>query len=189
MTISALPGQALLIAVLPMSPSVNAVYHPAVRKIKGRSVLEEDRYVARTYKDPRAVAYALQVKSLLNYCTPPWRVVKSPLIQVIRDNSAICLDFEVREFFKTKRKNDIDNRVKVLQDALCDSLGLDDSRIIDSNQKKRTHKECEECVVVILRVAKIPDIWQEQAELDELIESYRRNEEEKEIAENRINAR
>ena len=187
MTITAIPGQPIVIAVLPMSPSVNATYHPAVQKIKARSVLEEDRYVARTYKDPRAVAYAYQIKSLLNYCTAPWRVVKSPLVQVVRDNPSICLELEIWEYFKTKRKNDIDNRVKVLQDALCDSLGLDDSRIIEGNQHKRTHKKIEECVVVKLVVANPVDIETEQAELDDLIESYRN--EEKEIAKDRINAR
>lgn len=176
MTTIDLAGQPLVMATLPMSLSVNRVYHPAVRKIKARSVLEEDRHVATTYKDPRAVAYALQVKGLLNYCVAPWRVWKSPLVQAARDNPSICLDLEIYEYFKTKRKNDIDNRVKVLQDALAASLDIDDSRITDSNQKKRTHKECIECVVVILRIAKPADIWQEQAELDDMIEKYRNEE-------------
>jgi Holliday junction resolvase RusA-like endonuclease len=188
MTITAIPGQPIVIATLPMSPSVNSAYHPAVRKIKGRSVLEEDRYVARTYKDPRAVAYAYQIKSLLNYCTSPWRVVKSPLVQVVQDNAKICLELEIWEYFKTKRKNDIDNRVKVLQDALADSLGIDDSRVVDGGQHKRTHKEVTECVVVKLTIAKPVDIWAEQAELDDMIEKFK-NAKEEEIAKSRFIAR
>jgi len=173
MSTTVIPGQLIVMAVLPMSPSVNSSDHPAIRKIKARSVLEGDRYIATKYKDPRAVAYAYQVKSLLNYPVPPWRVAKSPLVKEIREDKNIILDLEIWEYFRTKRKNDIDNRVKILQDALAVSLDIDDCRITEAAQHKRTHKDLVECVVIKLTVAKPVDIWQEQAELDELIESYR----------------
>lgn len=176
MSLIAIPGQLIVMAVLPMSPSVNSSDHPAVRKIKARSALEEDRYVATKYKDPRAVAYALQVKALLNYPVAPWRVAKSPLVKGIREDKNIILDLEIWEYFKTKRKNDIDNRVKILQDALAVSLDIDDCRITEGAQHKRTHKDLSECVVVKLTIAKPVDIWAEQAELDEMIERYRNEE-------------
>lgn len=176
MSITVTPGQLIVMAVLPMSPSVNSSDHPAVRKIKARSVFEEDRYIATKYKDPRAVAYAFQVKALLNYPTAPWRVAKSPLARKIREDKNIILDLEIWEYFRTKRKNDIDNRVKILQDALAVSLDIDDCRITEGAQHKRTHKDLSECVVVKLTIAEPVDIWQEQAELDALIEKYRNEE-------------
>jgi Holliday junction resolvase RusA-like endonuclease len=176
MPITITPGQLIVMAVLPMSPSVNVSDHPAIRKIKARSVLEEDRYIATKYKDPRSAAYAYQVKALLNYPVAPWRVAKSPLIREIREDKGIILDLEIWEYFRTRRKNDIDNRVKILQDALAVALDIDDCRITEGAQHKRTHRDLSECVVVKLTIAEPVDIWAEQAELDEQIEKYRNEE-------------
>jgi len=181
------PGRMVLMAVLPMPPSTNDLHNPVVRRKKARSVFEEDKVYAGKRLDPAVAFYELAVRSYLNYPQMPWRTWRDQeMTQLLRDDQSILLDFELYEYF-TNDKSDADNRVKALQDILCRYLDIDDKRIINPSQHKRVHKEFRECVVAKLMIAKKPDIWQEQMELDELLDRLiQRDRNEEKIAENRI---
>lgn len=163
MKITVQSGQLVLAAVLPLPPSINSIYHP--------------RATGGIYKDPKVTAYALKVNSCLNYPQNPWRTWQEPMaIRALRERSELRMDFELWEFFKSN-DSDIDNRVKALQDILCFYLAIDDSRIMNARQHKRVHKECSPCVFVKLSIAEISDIWAEQAELDNFMQSLLSREE------------
>lgn len=69
----------------------------------------------------------------------------------------IYLVFDI--FTKTKgaknryKKWDVSNRVKVLEDAICESIGIDDSQIVhlEIEKKCRTGNQVEQTLVTLLK--------------------------------------
>lgn len=166
----------VLMAVLPLPPSTNDLHVPVVRK-KARAVVEHD-YEGETFKEtiyatkvtnPEVTLYEYRLKNLLNVPQRPWRAWKSlALIHEIQGDASICLDLELYLYFKND-KSDGDNRGKALQDILCRYLDINDNRVANDGYHKRVHKNAVPCAVVKLTIAKKPDIWAEQAELDDLL--------------------
>jgi Holliday junction resolvase RusA-like endonuclease len=152
----------IFMAVLPLPPSTNDLHNPTIRQ-------RGERAYATKVNDPAVTAYELQVRSILNNPRQrPWRSWQdTQKIRAIQRDKSIKLELELWEYFKEDR-SDYDNRIKCLQDILARHLEINDKRISDGSQHKRVHKECAPCIVAILRIAMPFDIWQEQAELDDM---------------------
>jgi len=167
------PHQLILTARLPMPPSANGIWDPKPRKRK-----DENKYYATLQKSPAVQIYELKVRSALSNPLPPWKAWFDPrAVQALREQTEICLDFEVWEFYKTDCGGDVDNRVKAIQDVLCNYLDINDSRVTHGEQFKRVHPKFKPHISVFLRVAQVFDVWEEKQNLDtfmnELIEQER----------------
>ena len=174
MHITILPNQLVLMARMPMPPSINHAKRTGVRERKDYSAADylagKKPYYGTTYTDPKAEVYIQEASWRLRCPVPPlWQSWQEPLaVCALREDTTICLDFELWEFFKDN-ESDVDNRVKVLQDILTAHLQIDDKRISNGEQHKRVIKGCTPYVIVILRVAEVPDVKAEKAELDDIL--------------------
>src|SRR2546430_8974493 len=169
-------NQLVLMARMPMPPSVNHANRASVKERKNYSAADylagKKPYYPKVYTDPKTDLYKQEALWMLRCpCPPQWQSWQEPMaVRALRENAEICLDFELWEFFAGD-KSDVDNRVKVLQDILAKHLEIDDKRIIEGKQHKRIIPGCTPYVVVKLRVAEVTDAKGEQAELDDMLAS------------------
>ncbi len=102
----------ILCLTLPLPPSINEQY----ATVHGHRV---SSVVARRFKQQAKDA----LRSLKQQGT-----LHSDLLDTLRQHyPALFLDF----YFATPLKRDLDGGLKITQDALCESLGLNDNRVVD----------------------------------------------------------
>ena len=110
---------AFLHVTLPLPPSINEQYATTPDGHRVSTV------VARQFK--RQVKDALQALERQG-------VLDEKLLQRFRrDYLALSLEF----YFVTPLQRDLDNGLKITQDALCKYLGVNDNRVVDIHLSKR----------------------------------------------------
>ena len=107
---------------LPIPPSINKHY----ATVNGRRLLSS---AGRVYKEQvgRQVWLAL--------AQSPARI---SLLERLQSNP---LAFTVRFFFTTALRRDLDSGLKITQDAICEGLGLNDNRIVETHLYKSVDKQ------------------------------------------------
>ena len=106
---------------LPVPPSINHQY----ATVNGRRLLSS---AGRTYK-----TYVGQCVWLALAQSP----VKSSLHNRLRSGP---LALSIRFFFASALRRDLDGGLKIAQDAVCEGLGLNDNRIIETHLYKHVDK-------------------------------------------------
>lgn len=110
--------QGVLLIRLPLPPGINEQY----ATVKGRRVLsaEARRFKAEVNSEIASLSYAGRLPAAM--------------IEALRSAYlALFIDF----YFKTPMKRDLDGGLKITQDALCESLGINDNRVVDIHLVKR----------------------------------------------------
>ena len=107
--------------VLPIPPSINQQY----ATVNGRRVLSS---AGRTYK-----AQVGQQVWIALAQSP----VKASLMKQLQSGP---LAFSIRFFFTTALRRDVDSGLKIAQDALCEGLGVNDNRIVETHLYKQVDK-------------------------------------------------
>jgi crossover junction endodeoxyribonuclease RusA len=102
---------------LPIPPSINEHY----ATVNGRRLLSS---AGRTYK----AAVGRQV--WLALAQSPARMSLMERLQ------SSPLAFSVRFFFTTALRRDLDSGLKITQDAVCEGLGINDNRIVETHLYK-----------------------------------------------------
>lgn len=104
----------LIHIALPLPPGVNNQY----ATVNGRRVLSKD---ARRWK-----TQATQILARLD--------VPQSFSAILREGYlALFIDF----YFETPLRRDLDGGLKIAQDVICQSLGIDDRRVVDIHLVKR----------------------------------------------------
>jgi crossover junction endodeoxyribonuclease RusA len=116
-----------LLMTLPVPPSINHQY----ATVNGRRILSS---AGRAYKTQvgRQVGVALAQSSARTSLMD--RLHSGPLV------------LSIRFFFSSALRRDVDGGLKIAQDALCESLGLNDNRIVETHLYKdfdKTHPRME----------------------------------------------
>ncbi|MCC6627737.1 MAG: RusA family crossover junction endodeoxyribonuclease [Chloroflexi bacterium] len=104
--------------VLPMPPSVNNQYVT----VNGRRALSKE-----------AAAYKRAVRDHLRREIAAGRVAAAELARLESAFLALFIDF----YFETPLRRDLDGGLKITQDAICETLRLNDNRIVDIHLIKR----------------------------------------------------
>ncbi len=103
---------------LPLPPGINQQY----ATVQGRRVLSKD---SRRYK--REVRHAIRRFRVEG-------VLPDALVAALRQGYVgLFIDF----FFETPHRRDLDGGLKIAQDAICEALGVNDSRVVDVHLVKR----------------------------------------------------
>jgi crossover junction endodeoxyribonuclease RusA len=103
---------------LPLPPGINQQY----ATVGGRRVLSKS---SRAYKkDVRKIIRHLRVEG----------IISDALVVALREGFVgLFIDF----YFETPRRRDLDGGLKITQDAICDSLGVNDNQVVDVHLIKR----------------------------------------------------
>jgi crossover junction endodeoxyribonuclease RusA len=101
-----------LTLTLPLPPSINHQY----ATVQGRRVLSA---AGRRYKKE-----VCRLALLGLACSPS----RQDLLQVLRSH---YLALSIRFHFASPLRRDVDGGLKITQDALCEALGLNDSRVFE----------------------------------------------------------
>ncbi len=119
--------------ILPLPPSINHQY----TERDGRWVLSRE---ARHYKEHLAKAFRrLKVAGKLRpqetnemaEANLPLRLFDEPEpSDPLRPSSPPFLRLRLEFFFKTAQRRDLDNGLKIVQDAICQALGVDDRQVV-----------------------------------------------------------
>lgn len=110
-----------LAITLPIPPSINHQY----ASVNGRRVLSS---TGRAYK-----ALVGQLVWLA--------LTQSPSTHALRNRlQSGPLAFSIRFFFATALRRDLDGGLKIAQDAVCEGLGVNDNRIIETHLYKHVDK-------------------------------------------------
>lgn len=133
-------GPQFLALTLPVPPSINHQY----ATVNGRRLLSS---TGRSYK--------AQVGQLV------WlRLAESPNRAVLLSRlQSSSLALSIRFYFTSALRRDVDGGLKIAQDALCEGLGLNDNRIVETHLYKhvdRTNPRIE----VLLSAASLADVSQ-----------------------------
>jgi crossover junction endodeoxyribonuclease RusA len=133
-------GPQFLALTLPVPPSINHQY----ATVNGRRLLSS---TGRSYK--------AQVGQLV------WlRLTESPNRAVLLSRlQSSSLTLSIRFYFTSALRRDVDGGLKIAQDALCEGLGLNDNRIVETHLYKhvdRTNPRIE----VLLSAASLADVSQ-----------------------------
>lgn len=107
---------------LPVPPSINHQY----ATVKGRRLLSS---TGRSYK--------AQVGQLV-WLTLTAFPHRAALLYHLQSS---CLALSIRFYFTTALRRDVDGGLKIAQDALCEGLGLNDNRIIETHLYKHVDRE------------------------------------------------
>ncbi len=110
-----------LTVTLPVPPSVNHLY----ATVNGRRLLSS---VGRSYK----ALVSQHVWLALTQSTP------KPSFKTRLHSRPLALS--IRFFFASALRRDLDGGLKIAQDALCEGLGLNDNRIIETHLYKHVDK-------------------------------------------------
>lgn len=104
---------------LPLPPSINEQYYTDAQ---GHRKLAP---VALRYKsEVRKALHALEAQGIL--------------LETFRERMSTCyLAFYIECFFETPFRRDLDNGLKIVQDAVCTALGANDNHIVDIHLSKR----------------------------------------------------
>ncbi len=107
---------------LPIPPSINQHY----ATVNGRRLLSS---AGRAYK----AEVSRQVWLALS---------QSPVRMSLKERlQSGSLAFSVRFFFATALRRDLDSGLKITQDAICEGLGLNDNRIVETHLYKHVDKQ------------------------------------------------
>jgi crossover junction endodeoxyribonuclease RusA len=103
---------------LPLPPSINQQY----ATVNKRRVLSK---ASRRFKqEARKAIRRLRVEG----------VISDEMVAALREGFvALFIDF----YFKTPHRRDLDGGLKITQDAICDTLGVNDNRVVDVHLVKR----------------------------------------------------
>ncbi len=103
---------------LPLPPGINQQY----ATVNGRRVLSR---ASREYKkEARKIIRRLRVEG----------VISDGLVAALRQGFVgLFIDF----YFETPARRDLDGGLKITQDAICDSLGVNDNRVVDVHLVKK----------------------------------------------------
>jgi crossover junction endodeoxyribonuclease RusA len=103
---------------LPLPPSINQQY----ATVNGRRVLSK---ASRDYKkDVRKAIRRLRAQG----------TIPDAFVAELRDGFlGLFIDF----YFETPNRRDLDGGLKITQDAICDSLEINDNRVVDVHLVKR----------------------------------------------------
>lgn len=103
---------------LPLPPGINQQY----ATVHGRRVLSKD---SRRYKQQvRHAIRRFRVEGVLS----------DALVAALRQGYVgLFIDF----YFETPHRRDLDGGLKIAQDAICEALGVNDSRVVDVHLVKR----------------------------------------------------
>lgn len=104
--------------VLPMPPSINNQYIT----VNGRRALSKE-----------AAAYKRTVRDHLRREITAGRLAAAEIERLERSFLALFIDF----YFETPLRRDLDGGLKITQDAICETLRLNDNRIVDIHLIKR----------------------------------------------------
>ena len=118
--------------ILPLPPSINHQY----TERDGRWVLSREArhykiHLQKAFKRMKA-AGKLQLKPL-----------ETPLLSLFDDSIAtqtpreVFLQLRLEFFFKTPQRRDLDNGLKIVQDLVCEALGVDDRNVVAVELIKR----------------------------------------------------
>jgi len=115
------PSEFEVSLTLPIPPSINHQY----ATVNGRRLLSSG---GRTYK--------AQVGRLvwLNLTQSPNRSTLLPGLQ------SASLALSIRFYFTSALRRDVDGGLKIAQDALCEGLGINDNRIVETHLYKHVDK-------------------------------------------------
>jgi crossover junction endodeoxyribonuclease RusA len=103
---------------LPLPPGINQQY----ATVNGRRVLSR---TSRSYK--KEVAQAIRRLRAEG-------IISDGLVAALRKGYVgLFIDF----YFETPGRRDLDGGLKIAQDAICDSLGINDNRVVDIHLVKR----------------------------------------------------
>ena len=111
------PATQSIALTLPVPPSVNHQY----ATVNGRRLLSS---TGRSYK--------AQVGQLV-WLTLTAMPHRAALLSHLQSNS---LALSIRFYFTTALRRDVDGGLKIAQDALCEGLGLNDNRIVETHLYK-----------------------------------------------------
>ena len=116
-----MPVDAAVELTLPVPPSINHQY----ATVNGRRLLSS---TGRTYK--------AQVGRLvwLTLAKSPHR---STLLSRLQSASLVL---SIRFYFSSPLRRDVDGGLKIAQDALCEGLGINDNRIVETHLYKHVDK-------------------------------------------------
>jgi crossover junction endodeoxyribonuclease RusA len=103
---------------LPLPPSINQQY----ATVNGRRVLSR---ASRTYK--RDVGKAIRELRAEG-------IISDALVAALREG---CVGLFIDFYFETPHRRDLDGGLKITQDAICDSLGVNDNMVVDVHLVKR----------------------------------------------------
>ncbi|HEY3196930.1 MAG TPA: RusA family crossover junction endodeoxyribonuclease [Nitrospirales bacterium] len=106
-----------LTLILPLPPSINHQY----ATVQGRRVLSS---AGRRFK----IHVGQELLCLLARCNSITSTMRVP------DRSRLALD--LRFYFVSALRRDIDSGLKITQDALCEALGINDNRIVEVSLRK-----------------------------------------------------
>jgi crossover junction endodeoxyribonuclease RusA len=107
----------LLTLILPLPPSINHQY----ATVQGRRVLSS---AGRRFK----VHVGQELLCLLAHRRSPTSTIRVP--------ERIGLALDLRFYFVSALRRDIDGGLKITQDALCEALGINDNRIVEVSLRK-----------------------------------------------------
>lgn len=126
--------------ILPLPPSINHQY----TERDGRWVLSRE---ARHYKEHLAKAFRRlkgagklrpQETDEMAEANLPLRLFDEPeSFDPLRPSPPRFLQLRLEFFFKTAQRRDLDNGLKIVQDALCQALGVDDRKVVAVELVKR----------------------------------------------------
>src|SRR6478736_7752662 len=115
------PEQQSIAFTLPVPPSINHQY----ATVNGRRLLSS---TGRSYK-----AHVGQLVWLTLTAFPH----RAALLSHLQSN---CLALSIRFYFTSALRRDVDGGLKIAQDALCEGLGLNDNRIVETHLYKHIDK-------------------------------------------------
>ena len=122
--------------ILPLPPSINHQY----TERDGRWVLSRE---ARHYKTHLQKAF----KRMKAAGKLQLRPLETTLLSLFDDFSAtrpsleIFLQLRLEFFFKTPQRRDLDNGLKIVQDLVCEALGVDDRNVVAVELIKRVDSQ------------------------------------------------
>ncbi|MDQ3929382.1 MAG: RusA family crossover junction endodeoxyribonuclease [Chloroflexota bacterium] len=117
-TSSVVPTPAVLRLSLPLPPGVNNQY----ATVNGRRVLSVD---ARRFKS--------QVHDRITSMLHSGQLSHAAVEALRSSYLSLFIDF----YFTSPMKRDLDGGLKIAQDALCETLGINDNRVVDIHLVKR----------------------------------------------------
>jgi crossover junction endodeoxyribonuclease RusA len=104
--------------VLPLPPSVNNQY----ATVNGRRVLSKE-----------AARFKRTVRTLLRRDIASGAITATELARLEKAYLGLFIDY----YFETPLRRDLDGGLKITQDAICETLGINDNRVVDIHLVKR----------------------------------------------------
>jgi len=132
------PEMQSIVFTLPVPPSINHQY----ATVNGRRLLSS---TGRSYK-----AHVGQLVWLTLTAFPH----RAALLSHLQSN---CLALSIRFYFTSALRRDVDGGLKIAQDALCEGLGLNDNRIVETHLYKYVDRANPRIEVLLTSAAALSD--------------------------------